>query len=103
MLAEEQKLEQERLATLKRLNAVFFSRKVHWENVKKYSEQGHASAYDKAAKEMKDLYEAYRINNALAEFVPLYRVFAKHIERRRTLVQRLELLDQEIGKYQGSI
>ncbi|MBC8953077.1 hypothetical protein [Xenorhabdus sp. PB62.4] len=103
LLAEEQRLEQERLATLKRLNAVFSSREVHWENAKKYSEQGHASAYDKAAREMNDLYDAYRVNNALAEFVPLYRIFAKHIERRRSLVQRLESLNQEIGKYQGSI
>ncbi|WP_244967852.1 hypothetical protein ACNFJN_00110 [Xenorhabdus budapestensis] len=103
LLAEEQKREQEWIATIKRLNAVFSSREVHWENAKKYSEQGHASAYDKAAREMKDLYDAYRVNNALAEFVPLYRIFVKHIERRRTLVQRLELLNQEIDKYQGGI
>ncbi|CDH20593.1 conserved hypothetical protein [Xenorhabdus bovienii str. kraussei Quebec] len=103
LLAEEQRREQEWLAAVKRLNAVFSSREVHWENAKKYSEQGHASAYDKAAREMKDLYDAYRVNNALAEFIPRYQIFAKHIERRKTLVQRLEFLNQEIGKYQDNI
>ncbi|WP_426578606.1 hypothetical protein ACP179_11430 [Xenorhabdus stockiae] len=103
LLAEERKREQERLATLKRLNAVFAAKEIHWKNAKTYSEQGHASAYDKAAREIKDLYAAYQINNALAEFVTIYQVFAKGIERRRTLVQRLELLNQEINKYQGSM
>ncbi|WP_446470171.1 hypothetical protein [Xenorhabdus stockiae] len=103
LLAEERKREQERLATLKRLNAVFAAKEIHWKNAKTYSEQDHASAYDKAVREIKDLYAAYQINNALAEFVTIYQVFAKGIERRRTLVQRLELLNQEINKYQGSM
>ncbi|CDG19619.1 hypothetical protein [Xenorhabdus doucetiae] len=96
LIVEEQQREKMRRETLERLNKIFSSREAHWKNVQKYSEQGHASAYDKAAKEVQDLYDAYLANNALVEFIPIYQRFAKQIERRKTLVRRLQSLHQQI-------
>ncbi|MCL2899291.1 hypothetical protein [Brenneria tiliae] len=96
LAAEEKRQAQEQLERRIRLNAVFAARTAYWDDVITHTQQGYASGYDQAASILRELFDAYQINEALAEFISPYLSFIEQHKKRKALLRRLESLSQKV-------